>query len=388
MGFLLIGCWSSNQKQQTGSLPIIDLSKNHPTKEIILQDIADIEYIPLETTNDILLGQFSNLNYVSDNYIIISDILQGIFIFNRKGKIISHINCKGNGPQEYIQIGLTLFDENNKELFITDSSTRRFLVYSINGEFKRAWKFADDLLVPLAYNFDEETILIYNNDGFMPNNYNKSEKPYSFMSKKDGSIQSNIDIRLNVRYSTKITQEIDLGGGQKGFTSLSIMIPFNNLYFGNDFVIADMSSDTIYRLSQNKELTPILVRTPSVHSSSTPTVWANILTTDKFIVLYTTVLDLVARAQNRDIPSNILMYELDRGKVYKVTFANDDGFITKNFPLNPTVVDINKNMFANMLQPSRLKEAYEAKQLRGLLEKLVSKIDVEDNPIIAIYKFK
>ena len=50
---LLTGCQSGNQKPQTGNLPVIDLSKNYPKKEIRLQDIADIEYVPLETKDDV-----------------------------------------------------------------------------------------------------------------------------------------------------------------------------------------------------------------------------------------------------------------------------------------------------------------------------------------------
>ena len=42
---ILWGCQSGNQKPETGNLPVIDLSKNYPKKEIRLQDIADIENI-------------------------------------------------------------------------------------------------------------------------------------------------------------------------------------------------------------------------------------------------------------------------------------------------------------------------------------------------------
>jgi hypothetical protein len=114
------------------------------------------------------------------------------------------------------------------------------------------------------------------------------------------------------------------------------------------------------------------------------------LTTDKFILLHTTVLDIVALEKGQDTYGKILMYEFETGQINEVSFVNDDGdeYLTSLFPFSISAVHAPKNMFANMLIVSRLKKAYENKQLRGELEKLVAPLDVEDNPVVAIYKFK
>jgi hypothetical protein len=84
----------------------IDLSKKYIHREIHLQNIADIEYIPLETTDDVLLGRMSLVSHISDSYILVFDIMGGdIFVFNRNGKIISHFNRIGQGGEEYTRIG-------------------------------------------------------------------------------------------------------------------------------------------------------------------------------------------------------------------------------------------------------------------------------------------
>ena len=36
------------------ALPVIDMNEDYPEKEIVLQDIADISYIPLETNDEFL----------------------------------------------------------------------------------------------------------------------------------------------------------------------------------------------------------------------------------------------------------------------------------------------------------------------------------------------
>ena len=385
---LLTGCQSGNQKTQTGDLPVIDLSKTYPQKEIRLQDIADIEYIALETSDSLLLGQSSRINYISDNYIAINDRSEGIFIFDRQGGIISCFNRRGNGPQEYTQNGSIIFDEKNEEIFVPNPLVRKILVYSINGEYKRTLKYSDEFIAPSLFNFDDETILVYNNDKISSGNV-YSELPYKLMSKKDGSIISDINIQLPLRYAIKIVQEIEMGGGQKGLTSLSIFIPPNNniISDGQDFVIADISSDTIYQLNQNKELTPMLTRNPSVHSLDPQKIWTPLLTTDKFIILFTTNLDLVALEQNRNIPTNYLMYEFETGQTHEVSFVSD-GYLTRMFPLGHIVVDVPRNVGATLIQASRLKSFYEEKQLKDGFEKIVESIDEEDNPVVAIYKFK
>ena len=50
---LMAGCGDRN-KQSTEGFITVDVTKSYPKKELILQDIMDVEYIPLETTNDFL----------------------------------------------------------------------------------------------------------------------------------------------------------------------------------------------------------------------------------------------------------------------------------------------------------------------------------------------
>ena len=43
---LLFGCGDGKQKESDG-LITVDVSKSYPKKELILQDLFDIEYVPL-----------------------------------------------------------------------------------------------------------------------------------------------------------------------------------------------------------------------------------------------------------------------------------------------------------------------------------------------------
>lgn len=49
--FILLGC-SSSPESVVSSLPVIDIDKarDYPVKRIEIREVADVEYIPLETT--------------------------------------------------------------------------------------------------------------------------------------------------------------------------------------------------------------------------------------------------------------------------------------------------------------------------------------------------
>ena len=47
----MVGCGTSST-QEKEDLIVVDVSKDYPKKELILQDLFDVEYIPLETTDE------------------------------------------------------------------------------------------------------------------------------------------------------------------------------------------------------------------------------------------------------------------------------------------------------------------------------------------------
>ena len=248
-------------QSKTNILPVIDISKNYPTKKIILQDIADVEYVSLETTDEVLLsgvslGDVSILFHVSDKYICTYEFNRGeIFIFNRSGKIVNHFNNKGQqSGSEYTSIKNIVFDEKNEELFVC-THYQSILVYSMSGEFKRK---LESLKNYEAYNFDDKTLLVFDEINVEDSKVTSKKNPYRLISKKDGSTVEVLDIYLPQRYSHRFLIE------PGHIVSMGF---YNQMYYGKDFTIMDMSSDTAFLLTQNKELTPFLIRKPSVHTS-------------------------------------------------------------------------------------------------------------------------
>nr|WP_321522000.1 6-bladed beta-propeller [uncultured Macellibacteroides sp.] len=373
--FFLMGSQVMSSQSKTVNLPVIDFSKNYPTKDISLQDIADTEYIPLETTSDVLLSERAVLSSVTDKYILIYEYVQGdIFVFNRNGKIYAHFNHKGQSGQEYPWIRYAIFDEINEEIFVCNQSIQ---VYSLSGKYKRTLKINTLQNESVVYNYDNESLLLYDDviidSGF---EHKTKKKPYRLMSKKDGSLISLLNFHFPKRYSSRILQK-------EGKNERAIQMYFpSNIYYGHDFMIADISSDTLYILTQNKKKTPVLVRKPSVHASEPRKVWTTLLTTDKFMIIGAVVLDF--NSKGGKFPAWI--YEFKTGKIYKEDISDSESERgSLNYNSSPAIA---KNMTAQLVQAPSIINAYKRKKLEGKVEKVIKTLREDDNLVLRIIKFK
>ena len=381
--FILFGIQEVTSQSKNTNLPVFDLSKDYPQKKLRLQDMAEIEYVSLETTDEILLGGSSVLSAVTDKYILVHEVRLGdIFVFDRKtGKLYSHFNHRGQGGMEYpwIKNG-TILDEKKEEIYVC---SQFILVYSLKGEYKRTLKingFENDMKI---LNFDDGSLLTYDDVVIEPGRENRTKKdPYRLVSKKDGSLISVLDIHFSKRYTNKIAQSLD---GNKwrpwGFYYSQ------NIHYGSDIVIMDISSDTLYHLSPTKGLVPRLTRTPSIHAVDPRHIWFPLLTTDKFMLFCTFILDF--NTTGKRVPT--LMYDFVTGEINKVSIL-DTEFDTRVWSQgrwepggDPAIA---KNMCAEFIDASSMKDAYNGKRLVGNGMKVAKNLMEDDNPVVRIIKFK
>ena len=94
----MTGC--GRGKQSIDDLITVDVSKEYPKKELILQDFMDVEYIALET-NDDFVCQGVVLAVGKEVMIVKNQINDGnLYIFDRNGHGLRKINRKGNGGED------------------------------------------------------------------------------------------------------------------------------------------------------------------------------------------------------------------------------------------------------------------------------------------------
>ncbi len=250
-------------------------------------------------------------------------------------------------------------------------------VYSLSGKYKRTLKINTLQNESVVYNYDNESLLLYDDviidSGF---EHKTKKKPYRLMSKKDGSLISLLNIDLPKRYSTRIAK-IE----KSSWTPIQMYFP-SNVYYGHDFIIADISSDTLYMLTQNKKITPVLVRKPSVHASEPRKVWTTLLTTDKFMIIGAVLLDF--NSKGGKIPT--FMYEFKTGKINKVEFLDSESERgTLRFGSSPAIA---KNMTAQFMQAPSFISMHKNIQMKGNSIKSMMSQKEDDNPLVRIIKFK
>ena len=384
ISLVLLQCKSVTRRIGDGELAEIDVTKDYLQKEFYLQDIAKVEYIPFETNDNAIMGRSVRVFYVSEDYIITANTSEGdIFVYDGIGKWKYSFNHKGQGPGEYIELRNIAFDEKSKELFVCErySSNSKILVYAENGEYKRT------LLCPLnfwptLYNFDDETLLVYEDYGvYEMEGY--SNKPYWLMSKKDGSFTDSLDIYLPVRLSNVVVW-YGTRNGQTMMFARAMGINYNNRSYGKSFLIADWSADTIYRLTPQKELQPIIVRKPPMQSTNHKILWSNVLATDKFILLGVYEMNYEAVKNGNSIEQKQLMYDFTSGEINVYKLKNKD-ITSSDVSIKDAITPVNIGI--TMYDTSFLFDLNEKGELQGELKELLKSLDEEDNPVLVKIKF-
>jgi len=116
-----------------------------------------IDYIPLETSKEALLGRYGGPRFFKKGILISSD--NALYCFDPKGKYRYKISRVGKGPGEYQQISSYLIDENQQRIEIMDQRSRKLIKFKLeDGSFieeKNSILFAQnmDLLNESSYIF-------------------------------------------------------------------------------------------------------------------------------------------------------------------------------------------------------------------------------------------
>ena len=364
--FFFLGCTS--EKSRENDLIYINISASYAEKEIQLEDIADIEYLQLEFDDDFLFSEVATA--VTTNYIIVCRFIAGdILVFSREGKPLSKFNHKGSGPNEYVYIERLIFDELSDEFFIKFSN--KIIIYSLSGEFKRELQLLGNHRREIV-NFDAQTLLLYDDDNpFYPTSV-------TLISKNDGSVVDSIQIR-------KEKEEVVLYVSSSNEDFIIIGPTYHLVKYKDGCLLTDFSVDTVYFLSSERNLSPILVRQPAIQSMD-PIVYLN-----SFVEAgdYQFMSAVTVKNENNRLPITYLVHDKKTGSIYrqKNTFNDYKG---KEVHLSPlTIVNTqDSNLGLIVLDLPDLQDANRANRLSGKLKELVDNSEEDGNDIYMVLHFK
>ena len=377
---MVAGC--GENRQSIDGLITIDVTKSYPKKELILQDFADVEYVSLETTDEFVND--GAVRSVTDDFIIVRNRKDrnAILIFDRHtGKALNRISRQGQGPEEYIAAIDIIFDEDRKELFVNDfGNQKRILVYDPEGKFKRSFKSPEDADYRYLYNYDRNHLF-----GSSNGSIDERGQAFHIISKQDGSVVCNIEIPFKKKADLPA---ITTAGYQVYPSPTNALLPFKD-----GFILTDLSTDTVYRYSPDRVLTPFIVRTPSIHAMHSPEVYLlPQAMSERYYFMRTVKMDIASwrtlESLLQELPTGHLVYDTKDKTVYEYKMYNAD--IT-----GKTEVEImgqrcinSEIVFMQIIEAYKLVAYYKKGELKGRLQEIAAELDEEDNPVIMLVKHK
>ncbi|MBN2635718.1 MAG: 6-bladed beta-propeller [Prolixibacteraceae bacterium] len=366
------------KQSDTNQLITVDVTKSYPEKELILQDFMDVEYIPLETSDDFVTNGV--VMALGNKFIVVKNWSNdgNIYVFDRKtGKALRKINRMGKGPEEYSHLTDIVLDEQNNELFVNCLISKKILVYDLFGNFKRSFNHAEDTRYVNVFNYDNDNLICYNELTLYKDGENRgSESFHMILSKQDGSITRKITIPFDVIRTPFIVGE----GGRTVSTFVSPIIPYQNTW-----LLVETSSDTIYNyIPKENKLIPFLAKNPTADPEIFLTMGA---LTDRyyFFIIMKKEFDFT---NGRGFPISDLMYDTQENVVYERTVVNGDFVKRKSVDITSHPVNGDEIAAFQNLEAYQLGEAYKNNELKGNLKEVAAKLNEESNPVIMLMKYK
>jgi hypothetical protein len=373
---MLAGCGSGG-KQTTDDVITVDVTKSYPKKELILQDFMDVEYIALDDADEFVTQGM--VRAIGKEIILVRNRINDgdIFIFNRKtGKGLRKINRKGQGGEEYSNLTEIVLDENKNEIFVIAYSARKILVYDLFGNFKRSFPFADSGYYTYTFNFDAENLICYKS--YSTTNLSDNLQPcHLIISKQDGSINRTIQIPFkNVKTPIFVMGEV----------TISPLYHRTIPYHGN-WALAEASSDTVYNyVSDDNLTTPLIARTPSIHSMDIEVFLYPSVFTDRYYFMKTLKKEFDL-ARMKGFPSTDLMYDKQENAIFEYTVYNGDYTDNRRVDLSSNPVN-HEIAICESLEAYQLVEDYKKGLLKGKLKEIAATLDEESNPVIMLAKHR
>lgn len=371
---VMAGCGSD--QQPADDLITVDATKDYPKKELILQDFMDVEYIPLETSDEFITQ--GDVMAIGNTYIVVKNYTNdgNIYFFDRQtGKGIRKINKKGQGAEEYAFINGIVLDEDREEMFVNSSSMKKIFVYDLSGNFKRSFNHTEGAEYLDLFNYDEDNLIRYDMSVY----YKEGEKRdkgfyHAVISKQDGSVTRTIPIPFDIVKAPFIQK-----GDGVAVTSIRPIIPWQE-----NWLLVETSSDTVYSYAPEKnKLRPLLVKKPTVNPEILLTMGP---VTDRYCFMRTIekVFDFTT---GRGFPFTDLMYDKQENAVFNAEVMNADYSNKQTVDLTSHAGNSEVATFQN-LAAYQLVEAYKKDVLKGKLKEIAAKLDEEANPVIMLVKYK
>jgi hypothetical protein len=181
---IIYGCNKNELLHKDMNYTVINIDAKKSIDGTGMSDIfSTIEYIPLETNDEHLIGEINQILVFKDR-LYMADIYQtqSVFCYTKEGKFLYELNRKGQGPGEYTTLDNISIDYDKERLLVYAGNM--LLEYDLDGNYIESHKidlWANDFFYTgnnrIAFYGDYTTNMEYEKEQMTPNlfvleNYN------------------------------------------------------------------------------------------------------------------------------------------------------------------------------------------------------------------------
>ena len=382
VAFLLSAC--SGNKSSSVDLNMIkfDVTKTYPVNQLDIYDIADVSYVILEADEDFLFDVPKAV--LSENFIIVNPLKQQSFLFfDRTGEPISKVSRRGDGPEEYVRAERFLYVEKEDNLYLVSwlpDDKPKIRVYSKDGVFKRDYSTPLNMRIDAIYDYNDDLLLLYFAD---------QQTPFGLFSKADGSVTLLTDIfiekpeDMQVRFTDAI-----IPGTTTRTNGFFYFFGFYVVKNNNDLLLTEYGRDTIYRMTPDKQLSPALIRRPSVDATD-PKIAVHPFIESSEYLFFSSVRREYDQEQFKAFPKTAYLIDKSNGQVYTQQITNKD-YEDDELTIDPNIVNtfLSPNVGIVYYSIDKLTQANEKGKLKGKLKELFDQMSRDDEFIHMIFQLK
>lgn len=386
---LLLFCFCNlGSFSQTTPIEIKFDPENMETCDLGLSDfIESIEYIPLETKDECLIGQGMLFDYDETHIVVKYNESESAYLFDRKGRFLRTIGTKGGGPEEFIDIHNVFLGSDNNSVII--AGLGKALCFNKQGKYLYTTPLPFDDRGTVAY-FREFLLRTAESYILKDSSYNV----YTLYNQKGYLVKEaipSIPIFLQEKNSWRISYKCK---------SITPVYTYQNMPHVREYL-----NDTVFVINGLNQFKPKYIFNLGKYKI-TPEIQGDIEHFQDRIRSKFVIVDIIEMSDNlliqyfHDWNIYSCYYNKKKHKLYKFDssgYPNDyDGGIdftssTMNGQKNQfTQTAFYANDFLSFLEDKK----HGSREIKGdksavkAFNKLKAKVDPEDNPIIMIIKLK
>ena len=240
---------SCGERTQTASeLLVADKDVDCPKQEIYLEDIADVDYIPLVTTDSILVNDYPPESVTPEGIAVRGGQPGELLLLDPTGqKLVGRVCRCGQGPEEYTVIYRCVVDWQRCEVYIADYTHLK--AYDFAGNYLRTLLTKEEIPMLDIRNLNADQLLCARER----ENCETPYRPYFTLSKADGRVDTLTSIELSRFIASNRTVLSNDGRSYNAHAFLPLLVGCADRMW-----LTALALDTIFQINPDRSLLPVM----------------------------------------------------------------------------------------------------------------------------------